>query len=72
MSDIINVDYSTKIPNNVDLTEDRRVLQALEGWHPGLYRLVEDHGAGGLPGGAGLSAHRGHRSIPRAGPSSTT
>src|SRR5207253_2980847 len=35
MSDIVNVDYSTKIPNNVGLTEDRTVLRALEGWHPG-------------------------------------
>jgi benzoyl-CoA 2,3-dioxygenase component B len=35
MSDIVNVDYSTKIPNNVNLSEDRQVLRALEGWHPG-------------------------------------
>ena len=35
MSDIVNVDYSTRIPNNVDLTEDRQVLRALERWHPG-------------------------------------
>ena len=34
-ADIINVDYREKIPNNVNLTEDRRVLKALEGWHPG-------------------------------------
>ena len=26
---VINVDYSTKIPNNVSLTEDRAVLRAL-------------------------------------------
>ena len=31
----MNVDYSTKIPNNVNLSEDRQVLKALEGWHPG-------------------------------------
>ena len=29
------VDYSTKIPNNVNLAEDRQVLRALESWHPG-------------------------------------
>jgi benzoyl-CoA 2,3-epoxidase subunit B len=29
------VDYSTKIPNNVNLAEDGRVLKALEQWHPG-------------------------------------
>ena len=32
---IMNVDYSTMIPNNVNLSEDRQVLKALEGWHPG-------------------------------------
>ena len=32
---IMNVDYSTRIPNNVGLTEDARVLKALETWHPG-------------------------------------
>jgi len=30
-----NVDYSTKIPNNVGLSDDQRVLRALEQWHPG-------------------------------------
>jgi benzoyl-CoA 2,3-dioxygenase component B len=29
------VDYSTKIPNNVGLSDDQRVLRALEQWHPG-------------------------------------
>jgi benzoyl-CoA 2,3-dioxygenase component B len=29
------VDYSTKIPNNVNLQDDQRVLKALEQWHPG-------------------------------------
>ena len=29
------VDYSTKIPNNVNLADDSRVLKALEQWHPG-------------------------------------
>ena len=44
------VDYSTKIPNNVGLTEDRQVLRALEGLASGLSQLVARHGAGGLPG----------------------
>ena len=35
MVDLINVDYNTRIPNNVNLAEDRRVLKALERWHPG-------------------------------------
>ena len=29
------VDYSVKIPNNVGLANDARVLKALEQWHPG-------------------------------------
>ena len=29
------VDYTTKIPNNVNLADDSRVLKALEQWHPG-------------------------------------
>ena len=35
MPETSNVDYSTKIPNNVGLTDDQRVLKALEQWHPG-------------------------------------
>ena len=35
MSFSMNVDYSTSIPNNVSLGDDRRVLKALEKWHPG-------------------------------------
>src|SRR5215475_8382600 len=35
MSATSNVDYSTKIPNNVGLSSDQRVLRALEQWHPG-------------------------------------
>ena len=35
MSELINVSYDTMIPNNVGLSSDRRVLKALEKWHPG-------------------------------------
>lgn len=35
MADAMNVSYDTIIPNNVSLSEDRRVLKALEKWHPG-------------------------------------
>ena len=35
MSDVLNVSYDTQIPNNVGLSSDRRVLKALEKWHPG-------------------------------------
>jgi benzoyl-CoA 2,3-dioxygenase component B len=35
MGNLITVDYDTLIPNNVGLSSDRRVLKALEKWHPG-------------------------------------
>ena len=44
----INVDYSTKIPNNVNLVEDRQVLKALEGWHPGYLDWWQDMGPEGF------------------------
>src|SRR5689334_17399398 len=46
--DIINVDYREKIPNNVNLTEDRRVLRALEGWHPGYLDWWQNMGPEGF------------------------
>ena len=44
MLDTMNVDYSTRIPNNVGLAEDRTVLRALEGWHPGYIDWWKDMG----------------------------
>jgi len=44
----INVDYSTTIPNNVGLGEDRRVLKALEVWHPGYLNWWNDMGPEGF------------------------
>ena len=35
MSETIDVSYDTRIPNNVGLSSDRKVLKALEKWHPG-------------------------------------
>ena len=35
MLDLENVNYDTRIPNNVGLSNDRKVLKALERWHPG-------------------------------------
>ncbi len=45
---IMNVDYTTKIPNNVDLAADRQVLKALEGWHPGYLDWWNDMGPEGF------------------------
>ena len=46
--DIENVDYTTKIPNNVNLAEDRQVLRALESWHPGYIDWWMDMGPEGF------------------------
>jgi benzoyl-CoA 2,3-dioxygenase component B len=46
--DVGNVDYTTKIPNNVGLAEDRQVLRALEGWHPGYLSWWKDMGPDGF------------------------
>ena len=35
MPDSLDISYDSKIPNNVGLASDRRVLKALEQWHPG-------------------------------------
>jgi benzoyl-CoA 2,3-dioxygenase component B len=48
MAEIIHVDYTTKIPNNVDLASDRQVLKALEGWHPGYLDWWNDMGPEGF------------------------
>jgi benzoyl-CoA 2,3-dioxygenase component B len=45
---LTDVDYSSKIPNNVGLTEDRRILRALEGWHPGYLDWWQNMGPEGF------------------------
>ena len=42
MLDLVNVEYDTLIPNNVGLSSDRRVLKALEKWHPGYINWWND------------------------------
>lgn len=42
MLDLVNVSYDTLIPNNVGLSEDKRVLKALEKWHPGYINWWND------------------------------
>ncbi len=42
MIDLINVSYDTQIPNNVDLSSDKKVLKALEKWHPGYINWWND------------------------------
>ena len=40
--DLVNVSYDTQIPNNVGLSQDRKVLKALEKWHPGYINWWND------------------------------
>ncbi len=42
MLDLINVSYDTQIPNNVGLSQDKKVLKALEKWHPGYINWWND------------------------------
>jgi benzoyl-CoA 2,3-epoxidase subunit B len=48
MLDLINVSYDTQIPNNVGLSSDKRVLKALEKWHPGYISWWKDMGPDGF------------------------
>ncbi len=48
MTDTIDVDYSTQIPNNVALHEDRQVLRALEGWHNNYLQWWREMGPEGF------------------------
>jgi benzoyl-CoA 2,3-epoxidase subunit B len=48
ITDTINVSYDTQIPNNVGLSGDKRVLKALEKWHPGYLNWWRDLGPDGF------------------------
>ncbi len=42
MANTLDVSYDTRIPNNVGLSSDKRVLKALEKWHPGYIQWWSD------------------------------
>lgn len=48
MSDTMKVSYDTQIPNNVGLSSDKRVLKALERWHPGYLNWWNNLGPDGF------------------------
>ncbi len=48
MAQSIDVSYDTKIPNNIGLSSDRRVLKALEKWHPGYIDWWKGSGPDGF------------------------
>src|SRR5687767_5146820 len=45
-----NVDLTAKIPNNVDLSQDKRLLRALEQWQPDYIKWWMDMGPSGFQG----------------------
>ena len=45
-----SIDYSTKIPNNVNLQDDRTLQRALEGWLPNYLDWWQDMGPAGSHG----------------------
>ena len=53
-----------RIPNNVDLADDKRLQRALEAWQPNFISWWKEMGPDGLPGGRRLPAHR-HQRRPR-------
>ena len=48
MPDSLDISYDSKIPNNVGLASDRRVLKALEQWHPGYLDWWKSMGPDGF------------------------
>ena len=40
----MNIDYNERIPNNVNLADDRRLLRALERWQPAYLKWWDDMG----------------------------
>ncbi len=42
------IDYTERIPNNVNLTENRRLQRALEEWHPKFLEWWQDMGPAGF------------------------
>jgi benzoyl-CoA 2,3-dioxygenase component B len=43
-----NIDYSERIPNNVDLADDRRLKRALENWQPRFQDWWSEMGPSGF------------------------
>jgi benzoyl-CoA 2,3-dioxygenase component B len=55
------INYSEKIPNNVNLSEDRTLQRALEQWQPNYLDWWKRHGPRRLPELRRLPAHRRQR-----------
>ena len=62
------IDYIERIPNNVNLHENRRLQRALEDWQPKFLEWWQDMGPERLPGQGGLPPHRHQRGRAGLGP----
>jgi benzoyl-CoA 2,3-dioxygenase component B len=57
-----SIDYQERIPNNVDLSTDRRLQRALEKWQPAFLDWWNEMGPEGLTRPRRVPAHGGlHR-----------
>ena len=63
----MSIDYSQKIPNNVNLPEDRTLQRALEQWQPNFINWWDDVGPDGSTDYRRLPAHRDQRRSARLG-----
>ena len=66
------IDYSEKIPNNVNLADDRTLQRALEQWQPNFIDVVGRHRARGLDQTTTSTCAPRSASTRRAGRTSTT
>ena len=67
-----SIDYSDKIPNNVDLARTTTLQRALEHWQPDYLDWWNDMGPEDSQQLRRLPAHRDQRRRRRAGRTSTT
>ena len=67
-----SIDYSEKIPNNVNLAEDRTLQRALEQWQPNFIGWWDDVGPEGSHRTSTSICAPRSASIRRAGRSSAT
>ena len=68
----MSIDYTEKIPNNVDLASNRTLQRALEHWQPEFLSWWADMGPEGTRDYRRLPAHGRQRRARRAGRTSTT
>jgi hypothetical protein len=61
------IDYSEKIPNNVDLASDKRLQRALEAWQPSYIEWWNSMGPTDFNKNEILPAHRDRRRQGRLG-----